>query len=177
MLVKTLVRSCILVTALMAFPSAFAQVAHTPTFDGTWWLNAFPPPFRPLILTMTRSGEFVLEDSIDRGGHTFSGNSFSLVQGSWTRTGPHSAEALGLRFVYDEGKTRAVERVRLNLVLEDFDQIRGELNFEEMACTEEETPFPYTVPICPDPTIAPTEVLRGPAPFTGVRVPIDSPLQ
>jgi hypothetical protein len=192
MLVNSVICSCILVTTLGALPSASAQVVtHVigetdPSaeqaghrFDGTWWLSSHPPAQRPFILTMTLSGAFILVDSIDGGGHVFTGNSFSLVQGSWTRSGRQSAQALGLRFVYAaDGKTEAVERVRLSLWFEKSDhRIHGEYQLEEMFCTEQNTPFPFTVPVCPDPTIAPTEVLRGPAAFTGVRVPIDSPLE
>jgi hypothetical protein len=179
--------SCIVVAALGALPSASAQVTGDARpfaeqagnrFNGTWWLSFGPAPQRPLILTMTGSGAFILEDSVDGGGHTPSGASFSLVQGSWTRSGPRSARALGLRFVYDAtGKTKAVERVRLSLLFgESFDRIHGELQFEEMVCTEQASPLQLMVPVCPDPTIAPTESLRGPAPFTAVRVPIHAPI-
>jgi hypothetical protein len=147
-------------------------------FEGTWWVSFGPPPQRPLILTMTRSGAFILQDSTDGGGHTPTGASFSLVQGSWTRSGPRSAQALGLRFVYDAArKTKSVERVRLSLSFaESFGRISGELQFEEMACTEQPSPIGIALPVCPDPTTAPTEIQRGPAPLTAVRVPIQAPL-
>lgn len=82
-----------------------------------------------------------------------------------------------LRFVYDAaGKTRAVERVRLRVSFgAGFDGLQGELQFEEMACLEQATPLPFSVPVCPDPTTAPTEVLRGPGAFSAVRVPIGVP--
>lgn len=146
-------------------------------FEGTWWLSTGPPAPRPLILTMTGSGSFLLEDSIDGGGHTFSGAAFSITQGSWWRTGGHEARALGLRFVYDaDGKTSAVERVRLRLTLaEDSARVEGTYQYEEMACGLQVTPVPFTVPVCPDPTVAPTEVLRGPAPVSGVRTPRGTP--
>ncbi|MBI1896226.1 MAG: hypothetical protein HYZ57_20750 [Acidobacteria bacterium] len=188
---KHILRLCIFVTAAGVLSPASAQVAPqvlgetSPLaeltgnrFYGTWWLSFGPPPQRPLILTMTRSGAFILEDSVDGGGHTPTGASFSLIQGSWARSGPRSAQALGLRFVYDaDRKTRAVERVRLSLAFgTGFDRIQGELQFEEMGCTEETPPLPFTVPVCPDPTTAQTQVQRGPAPFTAIRVPIQAPL-
>jgi hypothetical protein len=184
--------SCIVVAALGALSSASAQVAGKfigetnpfgelagNRFHGTWWLSFGPPPQRPLILTMTRSGIFVLEDSLDAGGHIPTGASFSLVQGNWRRSGSKSAQALGLRFVYNAArKTMAVERVRFSVAFDDsFNRISGELQLEAMFCTEQPSPLGFTVPVCPDPTVAPTEVQRGPAPLTGVRVPIDAPLE
>lgn len=146
-------------------------------FYGTWWLNFGPPPQRPLILTMTRSGAFILEDSVDGGGYTPTGASFSLTQGTWTRTGAKSARALGLRFVYISGRTPFVERVRLSFSFgQGFDRIQGGLQLEAMSCTDDPSPLGFNVPLCPDPTIAPTEVLRGPAPFTAVRLRVDAPL-
>lgn len=175
-----LVCSCTLVIALGT--TAWTSAEHSePTrassrgsgFEGTWWLTTGPPAPRPLVLTMSDAGTFLLEDSIDGGGHTFSGVAFSLTQGTWWRVDGHAARGLGLRLVYDaDGKTRAVERVRLKLRLpERFGQLQGEYQYEEMSCGLQVTPVPFTVPVCPDPTVAPTEVLRGPAPFSGVRLP------
>ena len=94
--------------------------------------------------------------------------------GTWTHGPKRTAQALGLRFVYDAaGKTAAVERVRLGLqVVDGFDRLEGTYQIEEMFCAEQGTPLPFTVPVCPDPTVAPTEVLRGPAPLTAVRIGI-----
>jgi hypothetical protein len=126
---------------------------------------------------MNALGTFVLEDSIDGGGHTFNGFSFSATQGTWTHGPGRTAEALGLRFVYDAtGKTTAVERVRLSLRLVEG-RLEGTYAYEEMGCTEASTPVPFTVPVCPDPSVAPTEVLRGPAPFSAVKVGVHAPLQ
>jgi hypothetical protein len=166
---------------LLALPAALRPVSAQGVasgFHGTWWLSAGPPAPRPLILTLSALGTFVLEDAIDGGGHTFSGDAFSPTQGTWTGGPGRTARALGLRFVYDAvGKTEAVERVRLDLRLTDgFDRLEGAYQLEEMFCTEQATPLPLTVPVCPDPTIAPTEVLRGPAPLTGVRVVIGAPV-
>jgi hypothetical protein len=146
-------------------------------FGGTWWMNFGPPPQRPIILTMTASGTFVLQDSLDGGGHLPTGASFSTTQGTWSRTGAQSAKALGLRFVYDaSGKTDSVERVRLSLAFAgSFDRLEGLLQLEQMFCVERPSPLPFTVPVCPDPTLAPTQVQRGPAPFTAVRVSIQAP--
>lgn len=167
--------ACLLVTALGfgVLPVASAQSA-TQVIDGTWWMSFGPAlPQRPLILTLARSGAFTLVDSTDGGGHLPTGAKFSPTHGSWTRSGPFSAQALGLRFVYDAlGKTKAVERVRISLSFKDsFDRIEGELRLEEMSCEEKPSPpLPFLIPICPDPATAPTQVLRGPAPFTAVRV-------
>jgi hypothetical protein len=127
---------------------------------------------------LNASGTFTLQDSIDGGGHTFSGASFSLTQGTWTRGPQRTAQALGLRFVYDaSGKTMSVERVHLSVRLVDgLDQLEGTYTIEQMFCSEQATPLPFTVPVCPDPSVAPTEVLRGPAPFTAVRVGVGAPL-
>ena len=143
--------------------------------DGTWWLNASAPPQRGLILTLNRAGTFTLEDSLDGGGYTPS--SFSVVQGIWRRTGPRAGSALGLRFVYNaDGTTKAVERYRLSFQFGgDLDHLSGELQLEEMLCEDMESPLPFDVPVCPDPTAAPTEVLRGPAPFSAVRLRLDDP--
>jgi len=171
----------VLFAVLATLPLASAQDAADGSggisFHGTWWLSAGPPAPRPLILTLNPSGTFVLEDSIDGGGHTFSGASFSVTQGTWTRGPQRTAVALGLRLVYDaSGKTMAVERVRLTLQMVDgFDRLTGTYTFEEMDCTEQTTPLPFTVPVCPDPSVAPTEIARGPAPFTAVRVGVGSP--
>lgn len=175
------VAACVAIAVIGALPLASGQgvapsgSAHD--FAGTWWLTAGPPAPRPLILTMSPSGTFMLEDSVDGGGHVFSGDSFSPTQGTWSRGPQRTAEALGLRFVYDVfGKTEAVERVRLTLRLVDgSDMLEGTYTLEEMFCTEQATPLPLTVPVCPDPSVAPTEVLRGPAPFSGVRVPVAAP--
>lgn len=174
---------CTILPALVALSVASAQggepVRETNDFAGTWWLSAGPPAPRPLILTLSASGAFLLEDSIDGGGHTFSGSSFSVTQGTWTRgRGGRTAEALGLRFVYDaSGKTEAVERVRLSMRLVDgFDSLEGTYTLEEMFCTEQPTPLPFTVPVCPDPTVAAADVVRGPAPFSAIRVGVFAPL-
>jgi len=146
-------------------------------FGGTWWMNFGPPPQRPIILTMTPDGTFVLQDSLDGGGHLPTGASFSPTQGTWSRAGAQSAKALGLRFVYDaDDKTASVERVRLSLVFSgSFDRLAGLLQLEQMFCVERPSPLPFSVPVCPDPTLAVTEVQRGPAPFTAVRVAIQAP--
>jgi len=148
------------------------------SFRGTWWLSAGPPAPRPLILTLDASGTFILEDSIDGGGHTFSGASFSVTHGTWSGGRERTAVALGLRFVYDaSGKTASVERVRLTLQLVDgFDRLEGTYTIEEMSCTEQPSPLPFTVPVCPDPSVAPADMVRGPAPFTAVRVGVDAPV-
>lgn len=171
--------SCALLAALsLATAQDIAPAARNNNFGGTWWLSAGPPAPRPFILTFNASGTFTLQDSIDGGGHTLSGASFSLTQGTWTRGPGRTAEALGLRFVYDgSGKTMSVERVRLSVrLLEGFDQMEGTYTIEQMFCSEQSTPLPLTVPVCPDPSVAPTEVLRGPAPFTAVRVRVGAPL-
>lgn len=179
-----LVGSCVLIAGVGALSSPSAHAvpgsplaqAGSP-FQGTWWLSVGPPAPRPFILTMSGSGSFILEDSIDGGGHTFSGVSFSITQGSWTLAGARTVQGLGLRFVYDVvGKTRSVERVRLTATFgQGFDQLVGTYQIEGMGCTEQATPLPFTVPVCPDPTVAPSESLRGPAPFTAVKVPIQAP--
>jgi hypothetical protein len=171
--------ACALLAALsLATAQDIAPAANENDFRGTWWLSAGPPAPRPFILTLNASGTFTLQDSIDGGGHTFSGASFSLTQGTWTRGPQRTAQALGLRFVYDaSGKTMSVERVRLSVRLaENLDQMEGTYTIEQMFCTEQATPVPFTVPVCPDPSVAPTEVLRGPAPFTAVRVGLLAPL-
>jgi len=170
---------CALLAALsLASAQDVAPARRGNNFGGTWWLSAGPPAPRPFILTVNASGTFTLQDSIDGGGHTFNGVSFSVTQGTWTRGPRRTAEALGLRFVYDaSGKTISVERVRLSVHLVDgSDQMEGTYTIEQMFCTEQSTPLPFTVPVCPDPSVAPTEVLRGPAPFTGVRVRVGAPL-
>lgn len=179
---KPVLVACALLAVIGALPRATAQdVAPAPQahgFTGTWWVSVGPPAPRPFILTLSASGTFVLEDSIDGGGHTFSGDSFSLTHGTWTQGPGRTVEALGLRFVYNaSGKTEAVERVRLSMRMVDgFEQLEGTYTLEEMFCTEQATPLPLTVPVCPDPSVAPTEVQRGPAPFTAVRVGIVAPL-
>lgn len=170
---------CALLVALsLASAQDVAPAARESNFEGTWWMSAGPPAPRPFILTLNAAGTFTLQDSIDGGGHTFSGASFSLTQGTWTRGPRRTAEALGLRFVYDaSGKTMSVERVRLSVRLVDgFDLLEGTYTIEQMFCTEQATPVPFTVPVCPDPSVAPTEVQRGPAPFTAVRVRVGAPL-
>jgi hypothetical protein len=170
---------CALLAALsLASAQEMAPAAHNNDFGGTWWMSAGPPAPRPLILTFNASGTFTLQDSIDGGGHTLSGASFSLSQGTWARGPQRTAEALGLRFVYDaSGKTMSVERVRLSvLLLDDLDQMEGTYTIEQMFCSEQWTPLPFTVPVCPDPSVAPTEVLRGPAPFTAVRIRVGAPV-
>lgn len=179
---KTLLALSVLLVALAALTVASAQERPSTRdgigFRGTWWMSTGPPAARPLVLTLTKSGTFMLEDSIDGGGHTFSGASFSMTQGSWVRDSERTAMAMGLRFVYDaSGKTMSVERVRLTLrLVGDSDELEGTYTYEQMDCTEESTPLPFTVPNCPDPSVAPTEVLRGPAPFTAVRVGVDAPI-
>lgn len=179
---KALPALCVLPVVLAALSVASAQERAATRdgigFRGTWWLSAGPPAPRPFILTLTKSGTFMLQDSIDGGGHTFSGASFSMTQGSWVRGSERTATAMGLRFVYDaSGKTMSVERVRLTLrLVGDLDELEGTYTYEQMDCTEEATPLPFTVPDCPDPSVAPTEVLRGPAPFTAVRVGLDAPI-
>lgn len=171
--------ACALLAALsLASAQDVASAAADNDFRGTWWLSAGPPAPRPFILTLNASGTFTLQDSIDGGGHALSGVSFSLTQGTWIRGPQRTAQALGLRFVYDaSGKTMSVERVRLSVRLVDgFDQMEGTYTIEQMFCTEQATPLPFTVPVCPDPSVAPTEVLRGPAPFTAVRVGVMAPL-
>lgn len=144
-------------------------------FHGTWWLSFGPPPQRGLILTLTRSGTFTLEDSF--GKSSISGNTFTQTQGIWRRSGPRSAQALGLRFVRAaDGSTFAVERIRLELSFAGgLNNISGEVQFEEMLCETEPSPLPFDIQVCPDPTTAPTEVLRGPGPFSGVRLELDDP--
>lgn len=145
-------------------------------FDGTWWMNFGPPPQRPIVLTLSSTGTFVLEDSLDGGGHLPTGVRFSPTQGTWARRGGQTAAALGLRFVYDAaGKTNSVERVRLSLALIDGRRLEGTLQLEQMFCEERPSPLGFTVPVCPDPGVAETEFQRGPAPFTATRVPIDAP--
>ena len=173
----------LVVLAATAAVAAHAWAQMTPQFNnrhslpGTWWLTSGPPAERPFILTLNPSGTFTLEDSIDGGGHTFSGDSFSLTQGTWKRGPGRTAEALGVRFVYNaDGKTEAVERVRLTLRWADgFERLEGTYAYEEMFCTEQATPLPLTVPACPDPSVAPTEVLRGPAPFTAGKIEVGVP--
>ena len=180
MLLKNLIRSCIFLLVLVTVLPAPAQVAEQTgnNFDGTWWVSFGPPPQRPMILNITRSGTFTLIDSTDGGGHFATGSSMSPVQGSWNRSGPHSAQALGLRFVYNAlRKTMGVERVRFSIEFGDsFDRLTGMLQLEFMACAELPSPLGFTVPVCPNPATAPTEVQRGPGPFTAVRLPVDAPL-
>lgn len=144
-------------------------------FDGTWWLSASAPPQRSLILTLNRAGTFTIKDSINGGGYTPS--SFTTAEGIWRRTGPRSASALGLRYVFNaDGTTKSVERYRMSFSFgDDLDHLTGELQLEEMLCEDMPSPLPFDVPICPDPTVAPTEVLRGPAPFSAVRLRLDDP--
>lgn len=171
--------TCILAAALGTLPVASAQVfvQNGNSFDGTWWLSFGPPPQRPIILNIARDGAFTLVDSSDAGGHLPTGASMSPVQGSWSRSGPLSASALGLRFVFNSiKKTMGVERVRFSMEFRDnFDQISGLLQLEFMACTEAPSPIGIAVPVCPDPAVTPTQAQRGPAPYTGVRLPVNAP--
>ncbi len=60
---------------------------------------------------------------------------------------------------------------------DDFNHIAGELQFEALRCetVPPGPPLPFDVQVCPGPTTATTGVLRGPGPFTGVRLGLDDP--
>ena len=74
--------------------------------------------------------------------------------------------------VEPDGRIRAAERVVLNLELSnDFQQLSGDRTLEEVFCETVEPPAPgRPFPSCPDVTTAPAEVVRGPVPFTAVRL-------
>lgn len=144
-------------------------------FQGAWWLTR--PPGSPSILSITRSGAFVMQSATDFGG--FNPVSFSPIRGIWQRSARRSAKAIGLRFVVaPDKKIVSAERVRIEMSFgSDYQSLEGTLTLEEVACESLPTPPGAPVPefpSCPDITTAPAEVVRGPIPFSAKRFSFDA---
>ena len=131
----------------------------------------------PQLVSFDPNGNFIWRTGFDGGGYAPLGHTFSPFQGVWRRTGGRTAEALGVRFVYNpDGTLFAAERGRFELSFgADFQTLEGTQTFEEVFCEDLPVGPPFNeLPSCPDITTAPADIVRGPGPVSLKRLPLEA---